>query len=70
MTRPYASDARSTVVERPPGRLGKRGAWVEQSGAVCLARRTVRDDRRRQPPSRSVGVPSTSAQGLEGGAAK
>jgi hypothetical protein len=36
MTRPYASDARSTVVERPPGRLGKRGAWVEQSGAVCL----------------------------------
>jgi hypothetical protein len=28
MTRPYASDARSTVVERPAGRLGKRAPWL------------------------------------------
>ncbi len=36
MARPYAGAARSTVVERPSGRLGKRAALVEQSGAVCL----------------------------------
>jgi hypothetical protein len=35
MIRPYSSDsARSTVVEQPPGRLGKRAPWVDQSGAV------------------------------------
>ena len=70
MTRPYASDARSTVVERPPGRLGKPDCSTqaprlpsppEQCAMIVVANR-----------HRGAWASSTSTRGwrLEGGAAK